>query len=107
MRFKGLMTMKMMKKITLCCVTGVVLTQAPTVWASNVENGKRLYGEDPNKCLMCHATPSLFTREDRKAKNLTGLENWVRRCDIKAKTKWYDDEISDVVAYLNQQYYRY
>lgn len=107
MRFKGLMTMKMMKKIALFCVTGIILTQGATAWAGNAANGKRIYGEDPKACLECHATPKLFMRDDKKAKNLANLETWVRRCAVKAETKWFDSEVRDVVAYLNQAYYHY
>ena len=76
---------------------------------SDAVNGKRLYEENPNKCLRCHANGEQFsaTEEHQPAQNITKLESWVRSCDVRFKTNWFDDEILDVIAYLDQQYYKF
>jgi len=71
--------------------------------AGNPATGKRLFEEHPNKCLSCHATGAKFN----KAANLKQLDARVRKCDVSAKTNWYDDEIADVTSYLNKQYYNF
>lgn len=78
----------------------------PSMAEGNAENGKRLFGEKPDKCLSCHADPQHFTRKDR-AKDLQTLEKWVRQCDIRHNTSWFDEDVKDVVSYLNQTYYHY
>lgn len=76
---------------------------------SDAVNGKQLYEENPDKCLRCHANAEQFsaTEERQPAQNITKLESWVRNCDVRFKTSWFDDEILDVVAYLNQQHYKF
>ena len=99
-----------MKKIAL--ILGGVLLSTSALAADGVldaENGKRLYEENPDKCLRCHAQgeayDDTFTKET-KSTDLAKLESWVRGCDVKFKTNWFDDEIMDVVEYLNQTYYQ-
>jgi hypothetical protein len=40
-------------------------------------------------------------------KDLTALEAQVRFCDTKLNANWFDEDIHDVVAYLNQQFYKF
>ncbi|PIE00886.1 MAG: hypothetical protein CSA79_01910 [Thiothrix nivea] len=70
----------------------------------SVASGQRLF--KASRCLDCHGV-DVFTREDRKVKDLNGLENKVRQCDAGLSTNWFDDQILDVVAYLNATYYRF
>ena len=70
----------------------------------NPANGEKLFNE--SRCLQCHGV-DVFTREDRKVKNLASLESKVRQCDASLSTNWFDDQILDVVAYLNQSYYKF
>lgn len=70
----------------------------------SVATGQRLFKE--SRCLDCHST-DVFTREDRKVKDLAGLESKVRQCDAGLSTNWFDDQIMDVVAYLNATYYKF
>ncbi len=67
-------------------------------------NGKKLF--DKSQCQKCHGT-EVFTREERKVDNVEALEKQVRLCDSQLSVNWFDDEISDVVAYLNETYYKF
>jgi mono/diheme cytochrome c family protein len=67
-------------------------------------NGKKLFEE--SRCMGCHTADS-FTKPDRKVKNLAALESQVRRCDANLSTNWFDDQIMDVVTFLNQSYYKF
>lgn len=72
--------------------------------APSVANGQRLFNE--SRCLECHGV-DIFTSKDRKVKDLAGLESKVRKCDANLSTNWFDDQILDVVAYLNSTYYKF
>lgn len=70
----------------------------------SVAKGQRLFKQ--SSCLNCHGT-DVFTRADRKVKNLQQLETRVRACDANLSVNWFDDEIKAVVAYLNHAYYKF
>ena len=72
--------------------------------SGNADNGKKLF--DKSQCQKCHGT-EVFTREDRQVKNIDELETRVRMCDSQLSVNWFDDEIADVVAYLNKAYYKF
>ncbi|MEZ5476354.1 MAG: hypothetical protein R3E95_02290 [Thiolinea sp.] len=91
-------------KITALLAGSLLLTSVATAEAPDPVNGKRLFNE--SRCLSCHGV-DVFTREDRKIKDLAGLERKVRQCDAGLSTNWFDDQILDVVAYLNQAYYKF
>lgn len=99
--------MNIAKKLALT-LTGLV---ASSVFIStiafaegNVANGQKLF--TGSKCNQCHGT-DIFTKPSRKVTTLPGLEAQVRRCDSNLNTNWFDDEIIDVTAYLNKQYYKF
>jgi len=95
--------MKFSIKSLLITLTGLLISGV--VYAQgNSANGQKLFTEA--KCNQCHGT-EVYTRKDRKISNLAGLEAQVRRCDSTLNTNWFDDEIYDVTAYLNKQYYKF
>lgn len=94
--------MKTFKNISLV-VMGLLIT-GTTMADGNIANGKKLFTE--SKCNQCHGT-EVFTRKDRKIGDLAALEAQVRRCDSNLNTNWFDDEIIDVTAHLNKQYYKF
>lgn len=99
-----------MKKVALI-LSGLLLSVSALAanGVVDTENGKRLY-EESDKCLRCHAEgeayADIFTRDER-ASDKAKLESWVRSCDVKFKTNWFDDEIMDVVAYLDKTFYQF
>jgi len=70
----------------------------------NAANGKGLF--TGSKCGTCHGN-EIYTSKDRKVKNLKALEAAVRLNDSKLNTNWFDEDVKDVTAYLNQQYYKF
>jgi hypothetical protein len=36
-----------------------------------------------------------------------GLDQQVQRCELSLGLKWFDDDIENVAAYLNQTYYHF
>lgn len=93
-----------MKLVSLMACSLLLTSVAIAEEAPNAANGQKLFNE--SRCLECHGV-DLFTSENRKVKNLSGLESMVRRCDANLSTNWFDDQILDVVEYLNKAYYKF
>ena len=70
--------------------------------AEAVSRGRMLY---ENHCTRCH-TSVLHVRDNRRAVSLKVLEGWVRRWSGEEKLGWSEEEIVEVVDYLNRRYYK-
>jgi len=81
-----------------------------TLFAENLERGKSLHNEN---CTTCHKKmypgdgSGIYTRADKRIETLDGLQIQVNRCKDSLGFKWPEDQIDDVVAYLNKQYYKF
>ena len=73
------------------------------IHAADINNGKQLQQAN---CMSCH-DDGMYTREDRKITTLDGLDKQVRRCELTLGLQWFDDDVSDVSAYLNQRFYKF
>lgn len=73
-------------------------------------DGKQLHDE---ACLHCHASLTkgnanqIYSRADRKVKNLVDLEKRVKYCAIAADVDWTQQQQDAVVTYLRQQFYKF
>ncbi len=74
-----------------------------TSHAADLNHGKELH--DAN-CTSCHDT-KIYTRPKRRVTSLDKLRAQVRRCDSSLGTKWFDEDIEDVVQYLRTEYYQF
>jgi len=98
--------MKLLNRI----IIGLASILASLTFATNamangdVNNGKKLFTE--SKCNKCHGS-EVFTRKDRKVTSLANLGAQIRMCDTRLDTNWFDEDIHDVAAYLNKQYYKF
>lgn len=102
-------------KTTILLATAILV---PTVWAADPDSGKEIYhdteysmkinGEmrDDVSCATCHS-PEFYTREDRLALNYGNLRYWVGACNMNMDVGWFPEDVEDVVAYLNREYYNY
>lgn len=66
-------------------------------------DGKELHEA---KCKACHDA-SVYTRENRRVKDLAGLNTQVRRCEQALGLTWFDEDVDAVVNYLNVNYYKF
>ncbi|MEE9304377.1 MAG: hypothetical protein V3U84_11420 [Thiotrichaceae bacterium] len=89
---------------TLTALLTTLVLSSTAFAEGNATNGKTLF--DKSQCQKCHGT-EVFTREDHKVKDVKGLEKQVRLCDSQLSVNWFDDEISDVVTYLNEAFYKF
>jgi cytochrome c2 len=88
-----------MKLILVCTIfLGIGVAQA-----ADIENGNDLHFTD---CTGCHDS-SVYTRADRKVGDLPRLGQQVRFCKDTVGVTWFDDEVEDVIAYLNATYYKF
>jgi mono/diheme cytochrome c family protein len=71
--------------------------------ATSTLRGTELY---ENHCTACH-TSLVHIREKKKGKSLEQVEVWIRRWAGELKLEWRDEEVKDVLQYLNSRYYRY
>ena len=92
----------MLRTIFAAAVLGLA---SSAIIAADAKNGEKLYGE--SMCATaCHGNEK-YTAPDRKIKDLDALEAQVRLDDTNLPTNWFDTDIHDVVAYLNEQYYKF
>ena len=71
--------------------------------AADLDNGDDLHMTD---CTGCHDS-TVYTRENRRVQNLPRLGKQVRFCRDNLGIAWFDDEVEDVIHYLDQTYYHF
>ena len=71
--------------------------------SANFDNGDELHLDN---CTGCH-TETVYTRAERKVKSLPRLGTQVRFCRDNRGLTWFDDEVADVIHYLNLEYYKF
>lgn len=79
------------------------ITFATSSSAADSGNGSELHLES---CTRCHDS-AIYTRADRKVQNLPSLGTQVRFCKDNLGVTWFDDEVDDVIGFLNQNYYHF
>lgn len=86
--------------ITLLSTTILVILPLNS-WGA--DRGRLLY---ENHCLACHES-TVHIREKRLVKNFTDIEKYARRFSKLAGVEWSDDELLQVVSYLNRKFYKF
>jgi len=80
-----------------------LVTLTSPALAADIENGEDLHFEH---CTGCHGD-EVYSREDRKMKDLAQLGRQVRFCQNAVGATWFDDEVDDVIEYLNKTHYHF
>ena len=83
--------------------------------AADAQNGEKLLKTSNVQCNGdCHEKYSagkpaeaIYTRKNRKATDLNTLTNIVTTCNERLAANWWDEEIADVVEYLNKEFYKF
>ena len=65
--------------------------------------GKLLY---ENHCMSCHES-MVHIRTRQQVRSLAALQNQVSRWALHLQLRWSSEDLNDVVAYLNRQYYQF
>jgi mono/diheme cytochrome c family protein len=78
--------------------------------APDIAHGKKI---DQEKCYACHAKKTgfgngdmIYTRSDSKVKSIANLKRMVSLCNTELRLDLFPEDEADVVAYLNQQFYK-
>lgn len=79
------------------------ITFAASSSAADIDNGAALHSES---CTRCHDS-TIYSREDKKVQGLTQLGTQVRFCKDNLGVTWFDDEVDDVIGFLNNKYYHF
>ena len=89
-----------MKFVSAVSMALLFVTTAP---AADIENGDDLHFEN---CTGCHDSV-VYTRDNRNVRDLAQLGKQVRFCKNAIGVAWFDDEVGDVIEYLNSTYYHF
>ena len=77
---------------------------------ADIKRGQSLHDEN---CISCHARMmggkglGIYTRPNRRIETLDGLGMQVNRCKDSLGFDWPEDQIDDVVDYLNTNFYKF
>lgn len=92
-----------MKTWMMAVVTGAALALGGTaVAAGDPVRGAKLHDD----CLGCHGT-ELYVAPRAKVKSLAALRKETERWNDRMNPKFSKQEIDDLVAYLNRDFYRF
>ncbi len=78
--------------------------------AADIKKGEQLVKDN---CISCHAAhfgnngSDIYTRPNHRVTSLVGLKKQVIRCRDNLGLTWFDEDVDDVVAYLNTRYYKF
>jgi mono/diheme cytochrome c family protein len=86
---------------TVLAACAALLTAGPATGAGDPVKGATLH-ED---CLGCHGT-ELYVPPRAKVKTLTTLKKEIERWNDRMNPKFTKQEIEDLVAYLNANFYK-
>ncbi|MBU3583031.1 hypothetical protein ICN41_03395 [Polynucleobacter sp. 15G-AUS-farblos] len=83
----------------------------PAHSAPDIAHGKKI---DQEKCYACHAKKTgfgngdmIYTRSDSKVKSIANLKRMVSLCNTELRLDLFPEDEVDVVAFLNQQFYKF
>ncbi len=65
--------------------------------------GKMLHAAN---CVACHDA-KIYTRKDRRVQTLSGLIGQVEACNTQLKKELSRGQVNDLIAHLNERYYRF
>jgi len=80
-----------------------LMTLAMPADAADIENGDDLHFEN---CTGCH-DESIYTSATRNVKSMERLGLQVRFCKDTLELTWFDEDVDDVVEFLNQNHYHF
>lgn len=91
------------RQIAILALAGAALLAA----CDEAPKGDPVRGMETHKvCLDCHGT-SLYTAQNRKIKSLDALRKDVKRWGDYYAPALSEQDVDDVTAYLNQNFYKF
>jgi cytochrome c5 len=71
--------------------------------AGDAERGKSLHDQ---QCTRCHDT-AMYARPQSKIGDYAALRERVQQCELAAELMWFEEDVDDVAAYLNEGFYQF
>ncbi|MBF0623272.1 MAG: hypothetical protein HQL82_00510 [Magnetococcales bacterium] len=85
-------------------LTAMLVTALPAAARdADPVRGKELHDAS---CIRCHAADT-YTKAERRKKDLKQLQAMVEYCSQMVGAQWFEDDVADVTAYLNQTFYKF
>jgi cytochrome c553 len=92
-----------MKAFLYYCMLALASFGIQTLYAGEVERGQQLHDQ---YCTQCHSV-DIYTRENSIISDYRDLELRIRQCELSNELTWFDEDINAVLAYLNNNFYRF
>jgi mono/diheme cytochrome c family protein len=95
-----------MKRIALSLsvmLLGIGVAQAESLLPGDAVKGKATHAAN---CGGCHDT-GVYARKERTIKSLGGLKQRVQMCNGQLRRNLNADQITDIVKYLNDGFYKF
>ena len=84
-------------------LTGLLLAFTTGGALADTAKGKELHDA---KCMKCHDS-SVYTRADRFVADRDALIKQVTRCQLNVGAQWFDEDVAEVVNYLDETFYKF
>ncbi len=100
----------MNRQYPLLLLISLFAITAQSTQAADSKHGKELHN---SSCQSCHASltggdaAQIYTRTDRRVNSSSALKTQVNRCKDSIGAAWFDDDVDDVVEYLNTHFYKF
>lgn len=91
-----------MRLLIIACVNFLLILPVVT-YSADINHGMELHQEH---CMRCHQS-EIYTRQNRIVNNLEQLAKRVRECELANELTWFEEDVEDVIAYLNANYYMF
>jgi mono/diheme cytochrome c family protein len=85
-------------------LTGPLAADPPAPQAAAAPGGTDALHQE--HCIKCHGS-EVYTRADRKVTSLAGLGSQVRQCETALSLRWFDEDIDEMTAFLNERFYHF
>ena len=82
---------------------GLLLALTTSAALADSAKGKKLHDA---QCMKCHDT-SVYTRPKHFISSRDALRKQVNRCHQNVGAQWSDEDINDVVQYLDETFYKF
>ncbi len=92
-----------MKILTTTVIAAAALASANVWAAADAQRGKALHDKS---CFGCHNV-SMYTRPNSIIHSFPDLANRVKFCETQNGMSWNNDQVKDVAAYLNENFYKF
>ena len=93
--------MRSLQTTSMLICAGLLICSS--AWAETFDRGQALY---ENHCRTCHES-QVHMRYSRRATSLADLHQRVASWSYHAALGWSEEEVTDVVDYLNRAFYHF